>query len=300
MDEELRRLERLAASGDPDVVARLESLRQRIAPVPKPMTPTEEALSYYFGDQRLKPDATLEFRWGLSYTLNTFHFMNSTLTYNEALDDQFREWVEENELEERHHLANMEQFVEEVFPEAGGIYGEGKPMTVNTYNHETALNDILQFVYWEDDDGGHALIQVHRGGDARGNYSGPTAFDTNEHSELAFFDVSRGVIYCSNEECGDTIEWGTDPGTGMRRTSLEATQWHTDDAYRWYSDVGGNAPNLDQLEIVNLDPEDNDDMPPDFDPTTYREEDEIIIAIADDKAYCPVCRTGFLMPATYH
>jgi hypothetical protein len=295
MDEELRRLERLVASGDPDAAARLENLRQRIAPVLGPMTPTEEALSTYLGDQRLEPDVILDFRWGLSYTLNTFHFMNSTLTYNEELDTQFSNWVEENEFDERYDLRNMEQFVEDVFPEAGGIHGEGEPMTINTYNHETALNETLQYVYWEQDGEGHVLVQIHGGGDPRGRYYSPLAFDVDcDYSEYAFLDVARGVIYCDNEECGREIEW-VDPGSGEMRSSFEPTRWFTDDAYRWDSD--GDDPALHSLDIVNLDP---DDMPLNFDPTTYREDDEIIIAIADDKAYCPVCRAGFLMPATYH
>tara|TARA_R100000808_G_scaffold930_5_gene4482 strand:- start:2618 stop:3736 length:1119 start_codon:yes stop_codon:yes gene_type:complete len=93
--------------------------------------------------------------------------------------------------------------------EIGGIYGEGEPLTVNTYNGEDFLSQVIQFVYWTDDDGEHVLLQIHGGADVRGGYSDAVVFDCNERmGELAILDNARATLYAS-----DGVSWYCDGHT---------------------------------------------------------------------------------------
>ena len=280
MDRDLRKLERLAATGDQDAADKLARERDRAFP-PVPMTPTEEVVAVYLGDQRRSEEATLDVSYNeLSYTLNTFHFVTNMLVYSEDLQNQYDLWVEENDDDHRHHLWDMEHFVESL-PDAAGIYGDGEPFVVNTYNHESAIDEVLQYIYWEDDNGAHVMLQFHRGGDVRGNYSPPTAFDLDENHELGLLDNARGLIDCSNEECGETVV------SQDNREYLNRTRWYSDDAYNWYGD--GDEPNLKDLEIVELE----DDPLAGGDITSFRPDEDLIIVV-DGEPRCPVCRTGTL------
>ena len=91
-------------------------------------------------------------------TVNVYHFLQCRLEYNPELDDRYREYVEREGL--RLDLPSAESFVN-TLDGAAGIYGDGEPLTVNTYNGEDLLSQILQYVYWSDDDGAHVMLQIH-------------------------------------------------------------------------------------------------------------------------------------------
>ena len=79
---------------------------------------------------------------------------------------------------------------------------------INTYNGEDFLSQIIQYVYWTEEDGAHVMLQIHGGCDARGGYTDPVAFDVVDYDGTAIFDNARASIYC--DDCGK--HWDADDG----------------------------------------------------------------------------------------
>ncbi|MEA3280674.1 MAG: hypothetical protein U9Q38_08775, partial [Thermodesulfobacteriota bacterium] len=146
-------------------------------------------------------------------TLSVYHFLKDRLEYNPELDEQYRAFAGEDL-----DIHSAEDFAQSI--EGRGLYGDGEPFTVNTYNGEDLLSQVIQYVYWTDDDGAHVLLQIHGGCDVRGGYTDPVAFDVVD--ETGIFDNARASIYC---ECGK--------------------HWSTDDGFHWVDDdgVGANLEN---------------------------------------------------------
>jgi len=116
--------------------------------------------------------------------------------------------------------------------EAAGIYGEGEPIVVNTYNGEDLLSQTLQYVYYTIDREEYVALSIHGGCDVRGGYTRPKVFTVGE--ELAIFDNARASIYCDRCE----------------------QHWSTDDGCHWYHNGccgAGCGKQLDEYEMVSLD-----------------------------------------------
>ncbi len=174
-----------------------------------------------------QPEGTLELwerdgKLDICSTLSVFHFLNNRLEYNKEIDNRYRKWCEENE----RNLClfnSAEDFATSIGGK--GIYGEGEPLTVNTYNGEDLLSQTLQYVYWADDDGAYVLLQIHGGCDVRGGYTDPVAFDVADYNGISIFDNARASIFC--EECGkrweadDGYHWAPDGCYGQGYTNLE-------------------------------------------------------------------------------
>lgn len=97
-------------------------------------------------------------------TLHTAWYMYENLTYCEDLDQQWREFAEEFD-GGVWSLENVEEFVTSL----GKEYH-----TVNTYNGESDLSQVLQFVEFgcpEGFSGRYVLLATHNGCDVRGGYS---------------------------------------------------------------------------------------------------------------------------------
>lgn len=162
-------------------------------------------------DFESQPEGRLEF-WNrkgetdIVATVNVYHFLKERLEYNETLDEQYRAFVERENL--YLDLQSAESFGN-TLDNPRGIYGDDSgPLTVNTYNGEDTLSQIIQYVYWTDDDGAHVMLQIHGGCDARGGYTSPVAFDVADYDGTSIFDNVRASIYC--DDCGK--HWDTDNG----------------------------------------------------------------------------------------
>ncbi len=171
-------------------------------------------------DFEAQPEGRLEFRilggelageTDIVATVNVYYFLKERLEYNTGLDERYREYVEREDL--YLDLPSAEDFVK-TLEGAAGIYGDGEPLTVNTYNGEDLLSQIIQYVYWTDNDGTHVMLQIHGGCDARGGYTAPVAFDIADYDGTSILDNARGTIYC--DDCGK--------------------HWDTDDSHHWYPD----------------------------------------------------------------
>jgi hypothetical protein len=159
------------------------------------------------------PDVTVD-GWGFHPTVSTFHWLNDLLSFDSEKQAELDKFETEND--DLHYLALGEAFVEERHPEATGLYGEGAPFTVNTYNHECALGQTLQFYYFEINEDAFIALSVHGGADVRGGYTAPKIFKVEDEG-CSMLDFSRCGAYCPHCE----------------------ERWYSDNAgHNFYSDDG--------------------------------------------------------------
>ena len=162
-----------------------------------------------------EPAATISVEEGhIDIRRSTFHFLKECLEFDESMNRRFYEFDEADMPEEPKKslswLTLMEEFTESI--EATGVYGVSKPITINTYNHDSLVDQILQYVYFEIDGQGYVLLQIHGGCDARGGYTAPKAFRFN-HGWPSIFDDWQATITCKGgEHCWYYIEesWDVD------------------------------------------------------------------------------------------
>ena len=224
-------------------------------------------------DFESQPTGSLEFynRNGESdiiATLSVFHFLKERLEYNPELDQQYREFVEETD-GAYYDIQSVSKFLDSL-EDITGIYGEGSPVTVNTYNGEDLLSQTIQYVYWTDDNGPHVLLQIHGGCDVRGGYTVPVAFDVSDDTSI--FDNARATIYC--EDCN--------------------TVWDTDDGSHWYPDgcCGRNYKELQTYPAVEECPEYPAQPHPDQKLLFVMQPSKPsagVVWIEDGKGHCPYC-----------
>lgn len=203
--------------------------------------------------------------------VDTDSFLESRIEKNDVLDAQYEDYCKVLELDRDYHSA--EQFAESLGGK--GIYGDDSgPAVINTYNGECLLSDILQYVYWEDEDGeAYVLLQKHDGGDARGNYPPPEAYDIVGDDNTCLFDNARGAIYC--EDCNHA--------------------WYTDNAYDWNQEEYGGENLRDYLASEDKPkyhpkPNPNQILLPIEGAMPEERKDSGIVWIDEDKhPHCPFC-----------
>lgn len=131
------------------------------------------------------------------------------------------------EIMEEFFASHLKPEIEDEGIEAYNIDVEGK--VVNTYNYESSLDQILQYMLfpWKGGDQKRhtgipfIMLQIHGGADARGGYTAPHIF--------AFKDKAH--------EIDEFFVCDSDYGITMKNKT-----WDTDDFGRnWYSDSGGRA-----------------------------------------------------------
>lgn len=174
-------------------------------------------------DMEAEPDVDLTFtlRNGkdleIEFTGRTFHWLESRLNYEPELTKLLwtfgktcyptEAWLETMErfpklhaqkiLRDQRREEGTKSLREDEAVEFGGIYGEGDPVTINSYNEENFLDQTIQFVYYEVEDvGAFVVLQIHGGCDVRGGYTRPRVFSETGDSELAMFDLTRCSIGC--------------------------------------------------------------------------------------------------------
>lgn len=269
----------------------------------------------------------------ISFTLDAYHWLSERLSYSEELDKLFhgRFRKEVDAKDDKSWLELMEEFPEwlsklandgipdegldedaEVdsdsdedddsdedadfelrFGEFGGIYGDGNPITVNTYNGEDALSQTLQYTLFSGYAGDFVALQVHGGADVRGGYTKPRVFEFGHMSELDILDNARGGIYCTGEDYLPGVLSLKEaqekqlliPGVEVTKIDFDSSNhnWSTDDAgYSWYyqgSCGWGAGIQLEKYEVVDLDDEEEAETP--WEPGK--------LFIKDGSGFCPHC-----------
>jgi len=175
-----------------------------------------------------EPQATADFKYGVEVTVNLYHWLADRVVLAANLDRQFRRFCNRHKDESYFALVPMWlKHLGDQGMEITGIYGEGEPVTVNTYNGEDLLSQTIQYTYFTLDHTSYVLLQVHGGCDVRGGYTMPRVFECSE----SIFDNARATIYCTGDrdECGaywdtdDTCHWYREGACGLGAdTQLEA------------------------------------------------------------------------------
>lgn len=212
-------------------------------------------------DFAAEESATLDVSWhreGAEFrphvTLSVYHWMNEVLLYDAEADARWQAFAAERRADD-HELAIMEAYgpwLAEQGHEVGGIYGEGEPLLINTYNGECLLSQTLQFLFLSIDDTSYVLLQVHGGCDVRGGYTDAVLFEADE-SVLYYADAT---IYA---EGGDSY-------------------WTTTNGWNWYHEgaCGHGAGKALHEYLVS------------FDPAHKGDGEHVYVDEDNNKAFCPL------------
>jgi len=232
----------------------------------------------------LRNDKELE----ISFSHNIYHWLEERLEYYELGDSIFHAWSHREANEDKYWLQCMEKFVDYLGAnariEVGGIYGEGNPFTVNTYNHESLLSQTLQFIYFSVDStssliesGTYVLLQVHGGADVRGGYTKPRMFTVSDYDGTGILTDQNASIACKGDH-----------------------YWDTDDGYHWYEDgtCGTGFLNLEKRDakvVENSTPWIIKHIIKSNKPATNQYGNWLRnkVWFDDDVAHCPTCGMGF-------
>lgn len=153
-----------------------------------------------------EPAATISVQEGyIDIRRSTYHFLKECLKFDEAMTLGFEQFCKVKDPKDRiPWLPLMEEFVE-----SGGytgIYGEGAPLTINTYNHDSLLDQVIQYVYFELDEKGYVLL--HLGSKLHTAYTAPKAFRCNIESSPSIFDDGRAEVFCKGKDHRWYVEEG--------------------------------------------------------------------------------------------
>lgn len=166
-----------------------------------------------------EPCARLEV-WGAEdfyIYVSTYHWLRGRLEYDEKIDQEFQEFAKDRD---ESWLTLMEDFFDEVL---GFDYA-----TVNTYNHESVLDQVIQYTHAPEE--GIVLLQIHGGCDVRGGYTRPRAF--RDEWDYIYYDADCGL---NCKECD--------------------ASWYSDDAgYHFYAGYGDPADfgDYDHILVDNV------------------------------------------------
>ena len=178
----------------------------------------------------------LEFgEFGIEATHNLYSWLAERLTYDSEMDDKFQKFSNLPENEDNSWFEIIKDFMEEI--------GAEEVDTINTYNGEGALSQIIQYTMFTVNRTPYILLQVHNGADVRGGYSTPVVFTEDEPYSL--FDNARAMISCNRSD--------VDPDQlllpGIERHNYPH-EWITEDAgYSWEPEDSAFAENLESYEI---------------------------------------------------
>lgn len=196
------------------------------------------------------PEATIEV-WSNNdwyVTRDTFHFLRTRLEYDADLNAELDTFADLNPDENWFWIAeNFPAYHAELHDLPAP--DETNAITVNTYNHESTLDQTLQFVQVNHEGEGvypeYVVLQVHGGCDVRGGYTRPKVF-------LAAGDMEVGLLDDTDIHIGCT---GSTPSPddvlpGFVKPEVEYHRWYSDDAgYNWYSDDSNNELTRDNTRV---------------------------------------------------
>jgi hypothetical protein len=212
-----------------------------------------------------EPAATADFKYGVEVTVNLYHWLADRVTFAPNLDKRFQRFCAKEENKNESYFALVGMWLASL-DGVTGLYGEGKPLTVNTYNGEDLLSQTIQYTYFTLDHTSYVLLQIHGGADVRGGYTVPRVFEASE----SMFDNARATIYCTGDRdaCG--------------------AYWDTDDTCHWYREGSCGRGAGTQLEAYDRTSEDKGE--------TW--EAGKLHVRADRSALCPCCGSP-LAPAMF-
>ena len=147
-------------------------------------------------DMLARPPVTLDCRYGYpDITVSAFHWLDDMLEYDPYMQRVYERYDALFTPDEP-WLASMERFAERANDESWS----GEPINVvNTYNGDSWLDSVLQYVTFTDKHGTpYVMIQYHGGSDVRGGYTKPRVFRINDtEGHYALYTEGRVTLSCS-------------------------------------------------------------------------------------------------------
>jgi len=125
-------------------------------------------------------------------TLDVFHFIRERAEYAPEVDAAFHAFALAPEREREPWFACLDEWLEAI--------GADDVMTVNTYNGEDSLSQVIQYAAFTHPDDGevYAAIAIHGGCDVRGGYTAPRVFLIGDSYTL--MDNADMEVYMSEPE----------------------------------------------------------------------------------------------------
>jgi len=123
-------------------------------------------------------------------TLDVFHFLSDRLNYDAELDAAFQAFATADERADDSWFTCLDEWLES----NGDKWENGPPMTVNTYNGEDALSQVVQFTLFDRDDENYVALMIHGGCDVRGGYTAPRIFSLGTYHDYALFDNASYTV----------------------------------------------------------------------------------------------------------
>jgi hypothetical protein len=119
-------------------------------------------------------------------TISLFHHLDAAVDFEAAMDAEYLAFTHNSS---DSHLEDISNWIEHI----GGteIYSD------NSYNHESALSQVIQYTVYEFDGEQYVALQIHQGCDVRGGYTRPWIFSLSD--EYALLSES-GSVYCTGSE----------------------------------------------------------------------------------------------------
>jgi len=215
-----------------------------------------------------EPEATVDFKYGVEVTINVYHFLKDRLTLSTAMDRKFQRFCNRKEHASETYFSLIDTWLA-TFDEVSGLYGEGSPMTVNTYNGEDLLSQVIQYTLFRIDDTDYVALMIHGGCDVRGGYTRPRIFEVNGDA-ACMFDNARASIYCTRT--------GKVPGLFGEMDACGA-YWDTENGHSWHRE--GNYASAGGTQLQDYD-------------RTEEEKGETweagkLHVLKDGSALCPCC-----------
>jgi len=192
---------------------------------------TEIHAPHYYKDfkgKRRKMDGEILIYYNVfAYLTNFLEIDDDAKMLNEAFD----EFAERDENKRAGWFALMQQFAEDEIEKYGFTNGG----TVNTYNYENLLSQVLQFVWLHkngDEYDTYIMLQIHNGADVRGGYTKPKIFRVldRDYFIIAQNDVN---VRCECRYCNAYSDDG-------------AYNWQMNDAEYWETQktLDDKTPNI--------------------------------------------------------
>jgi hypothetical protein len=166
--------------------------------------------------------------------VNTINWLNDRLCYDDDLnrlmdlfisqDEDMDSWEQKSSYELREEFpawlhARANEFLDdggsycpvtdieltEFLEDESSEWGISDPITENSYNYDNTLDNIILFTAFQGYCDAIVILQVHNGADARGGYTMPKVFRTNDSDGIyGMLDFNRATVYCN--ECDSNWE----------------------------------------------------------------------------------------------
>lgn len=210
-----------------------------------------------------EPATTLEVRVyngkaEFNVTHNVFHWLSEVCDYSRSMTKRMRRLGKREDLWGMQLAERFPEYLAEQGCEVGGIYGEGEPVTVNTYNGEDLLSQVLQYVFFRCDETDYVALQIHGGCDVRGGYTEPVVFEVSDDSGLGIFDNARAGIVPDWKEVQVVQAERDAQGVlfGDSTDEPDEINWSTDDGCHWYFQgscgLSYDSKQLDKMPAIEI------------------------------------------------